>query len=117
MYRYRPRHRLPRRYILRYPPIIIPQRPRLTPKEICWRSAWPYAITLVLATFMLIFTLIIFVLEIASLAIDSSNTLSNTASTGAGIWCSVSFMIAIILMYLLGKYLKTIYKSIKILFF
>ncbi len=95
MYRYRRPHR--------YPPIIRQRRSRLTPSEIRWRLAWPHIITLVLATLMLLFTLIIFLLEIASLAIDDSNTLSNTASTGAGIWCSLSFFTAIVFTYLLGR--------------
>ncbi len=103
-------------YIPRYSHII-PQRIRLTVRETRWRVAWPYIITLILASFMLIFTLIIFILEIASLAIDNSNTLSNTASTGAGIWCSLIFITAIIFMFLLGNYLKTIEKLIKIVLF
>ncbi|CAF1102398.1 unnamed protein product [Adineta steineri] len=96
MYQYRPAYR----YKVRYPHLIR-LHPRLTPKEKRWRRKWPYVITLILATFMLLLTIIIFALEIASLSIDSSNTLSNTASTGAGIWCSISFFIAIAFMYLL----------------
>ncbi len=95
------RYRRPHRYVLRYPPVIRPRRSRLTPSEIRWRLRWPYIITLILATLMLLFTLIIFVLEIASLTIDGSQTLSNTASTGAGIWCSISFIVAIVFTYLL----------------
>ncbi len=56
-------------------------------------------------------------LNIVSLLIDSNNTISNIDSTGVGIWCSLSFIIAIGLIYLLGKYLKTIYKTIKFIFF
>ncbi len=112
MYRY---HR-PYRFLLRYPRVIIRRQPRLTPNEIRWRLTWPYVITLVLATLMLLLTLIIFILEIASLAIDSSNILSDTASTGAGIWCSLSFFITVVLMYLLGKYFKIIYEIMKCFF-
>ncbi len=65
---------------------------------------------------MCLFTLIIFALEIISLVIASNNTLSNIDSTGVEIWCSLSFIIAIGFMYLLGKYLKTIYKTTKFIF-
>lgn len=75
----------------------------LSPKEILWRASWPKAFTLILASIMLVFTVIIIALEVASLIIDRSNQLSNTASTGAGIWSSLSFVIAIVFMYLLGK--------------
>jgi hypothetical protein len=52
---------------------------------------------------MLVFIITIFILEIASLANDSSNNLSNTASTGAGIWCAIFFLIPVVFMYLLGN--------------
>jgi hypothetical protein len=94
--------RLPYPYAPRYP-YAAQRQQRLPPKEILWRQSWPYPCTLVLASLMLLLTIIIFILEISSLASDSSNTLSNTASTGAGIWCSVFFVIAVIFMYLLGN--------------
>jgi hypothetical protein len=98
--------RLPYYYTPRYPYAFkIP--PRLSTKEILWRISWPNIFTLVLASLMLLFTLSIFILEIASLAVDSSNNLSNTASTGAGIWCSIFFLIPIVFMFLLGNF--TIY--------
>lgn len=84
-------------------PHVIDTRPRMSTKEMLWRISWPYILTIVLASLMLLFTIIIFILEIASLAVDSSNNLSNTASTGAGIWCSIFFLIPIVLMYLLGN--------------
>jgi hypothetical protein len=52
---------------------------------------------------MLLFILAIFILEIASLATDHTNNLSNTASTGAGIWCSAFFLIPVVFMFLLGN--------------
>ena len=76
---------------------------RLTPKEILWRASWPKAFTLILASIMLVFTVIIIALEVANLIIDRSTQLSNTGSTGAGIWSSLSFVIAIVFMYLLGE--------------
>jgi hypothetical protein len=84
-------------------PYRVQDRPRISTKEILWRLSWPYVFTLVLASLMLVFTITIFILEIASLASDDSNNLSNTASTGAGIWCSIFFLIPIVLMYLLGN--------------
>ena len=74
---------------------------RLSPREILWRASWPKAFTLILASIMLVFTVIIIALEVASLIIDRSNQLSNTGSTGAGIWSSLSFVVAIVFMYLL----------------
>jgi hypothetical protein len=65
---------------------------------------------------MLLFIIAIFVLEIASLANDSSNNLSNTASTGAGIWCSIFFSIPVVFMYLLGNIDNDFYSN-KPLFF
>jgi hypothetical protein len=106
---------LPYNYIPRYP-YVVQIRRLLPPKEILWRLSWPYVFTLVLASLMLLFTLIIFALEIASLATDSSNQLSNTASTGAGIWCSIFFIIAIVFMYLLGKLIITFKVSNSYLF-
>ena len=51
---------------------------------------------------MSVLTVIIIALEVASLNTDRSNQLSSTASTGAGIWCSISFVTTIVFMYLLG---------------
>ncbi len=99
---------LPYQYAPRYPyippePYIPRDRRRLPPKEILWRLSWPYIFTLVLASLMLLFILAIFILEIASLATDHTNNLSNTASTGAGIWCSAFFLIPVVFMFLLGN--------------
>jgi choline-glycine betaine transporter len=96
------RQRLPIYYTQGYP-YRIQERPRLSIKEILWRLSWPYVLTLVLASLMLLFIITIFILEIASLANDSSNNLSNTASTGAGIWCSIFFIIPVVFMFLLGN--------------
>jgi hypothetical protein len=93
---------LPYSYAPRYPNVV-PDRRRLPPKEMLWRLAWPFVFTLVLASLMLLFIVAIFILEIASLATDRSNNLSNTASTGAGIWCSVFFLLPVIFMFLLGN--------------
>ncbi|CAF1575679.1 unnamed protein product [Didymodactylos carnosus] len=46
-------------------------------------------------------TLAIFLLEIVSLSIDDSKSLSNTASTGAGIWGSIFFIIGVVMMFML----------------
>ncbi len=92
---------LPLYYRQPYPYVVRDQR--IPPKEFLWRLSWPYIITLILASLMLVFTVAIFILEVASLANDSSNNLSNTASTGAGIWCSIFFLIPVVFMYLLGN--------------
>jgi hypothetical protein len=84
-------------------PYVFENQPHLSVRETLWRISWPNVFTLVLALLMLLFTISIFILEIASLASDSSNNLSNTASTGAGIWCSIFFIIPIVFMCLLGN--------------
>jgi len=106
MHQQRPPHyHLNQRGYYRYPPPILHHdRRRISPKELLWRLKWPYVFTLILASLMLLFIIIIFILEIASLANDNSNSLSNTASTGAGIWCSIFFIIPVICMYLQGIY-------------
>lgn len=102
MYQQRPPYYYSNRHH-RSPVRIRRDRRRSSPKELLWRLAWPYVFTIVLASLMLLFILMIFALEIASLATDSSNNLSNTASTGAGIWCAIFFILPVICMYLQGK--------------
>ena len=86
-----------------HPPSMKDEKP-LTAKELLWRDAWPYAFTMILASIMLVLTVITIALEIANLTVDRSNDLSNTGSTGAGLWCSIFFFMAIVFMYLLGEY-------------
>lgn len=90
--------RRPVRYVHRYP-----KRIQLSPRELLWRTSWPYIFTCILASLMFIFIIVIFILEIASLVNDGSNQLSNTASTGAGIWCSIFFLIPVVCMLLLSN--------------
>ncbi|CAF0809447.1 unnamed protein product [Rotaria sordida] len=91
----------PYHYARHYSYVNYDRRQRLSLKEIIWRRLWPRIFTVVLASVMLLLIIIIFSLEVASLASDPSNNLSNTASTGAGIWCSIFFVIPVIFMYLL----------------
>ncbi|CAF1107235.1 unnamed protein product [Adineta steineri] len=74
-----------------------------SPLDIAWRVTWPYFITTILATMMILCTLLIGALEIASLSKSTSTALyGNTSSTGAGIWCSLFFSIACILILLIN---------------
>ncbi|CAF0971791.1 unnamed protein product [Rotaria sp. Silwood1] len=94
-------HCSPYYYAPHYAHMGLDRRQQLSLKEILWRRSWPCVFTVVLASLMLILIVIIFSLEVASLSYDYSNNLSNTASTGAGIWCSIFFVIPVIFMYLL----------------
>ncbi|CAF1268984.1 unnamed protein product [Didymodactylos carnosus] len=80
----------------------IEQPHSITPREYIWRTSWPYVLTIILASLMALDTLAIFLLEIVSLSIDDSKSLSNTASTGAGIWGSIFFIIGVVMMFMLG---------------
>lgn len=66
--------------------------------EASWRSKFPRLPIFVLSISQFIFTVLIFILEIASLATWSHEP------TAVGIWCAVPFSIACISMFLLGKY-------------
>ena len=88
---------------------------KLPTREILWRQAWPDAFTLILSSIMLVLTVIIIALEVASLTVDRFNQLSNTVSTGAGIWCSIGLVTAIVFMYFLGS-LPSLLRSANSLF-
>ncbi|CAF3664054.1 unnamed protein product [Rotaria socialis] len=65
--------------------------------ETSWRSKFSTMPVLILGIAQVVLTLLIFILEIASLAVY------NYQATGAGIWCSLSFIPAAILTILLVK--------------
>ncbi|CAF1236544.1 unnamed protein product [Rotaria sordida] len=67
--------------------------------ENSWRSKFLKIPVLILGIVQAVLTLLIIILEIASLAVF------NYQPTGAGIWCSISFVIAAILTIMLGKYI------------
>ena len=66
--------------------------------EASWRSKFPRLPIFILSISQFIFTVLIFILEIASLATW------NYQPTAVGIWCAIPFLIACISMFLLGKY-------------
>ncbi|CAF1081630.1 unnamed protein product [Adineta steineri] len=95
------RSRRPYGYRRRYP-YLGQDRRQLPFKEIFWRLSWPYLYTLVLASLMILLTIIIFILEIINfLNNDRSNNLSNITIIGAKLSCSVFFLIPAVFMYLL----------------
>jgi hypothetical protein len=71
--------------------------------ENSWRSKFWAMPVLIHGIVELVLTVVIIILEIASLGISTYDI------TGAGIWCSLSFMSAAISTILLGKYSKTKY--------
>lgn len=66
--------------------------------EANWRAKFPRLPVLILSIIQFIFTLLIFILEIASIA-----TAVSYRPTGVGIWCAVPFSTACGLTFLLGK--------------
>jgi hypothetical protein len=66
-------------------------------RERFWKSAFPRPLVLILSIIQLIFTVLIFFLEIASLAV-----LINVP-TGVGIWSAIAFLPASLLTFILGK--------------
>jgi hypothetical protein len=66
--------------------------------ETSWRSKFPRLPVLILSIIQFVFTIIIFILEIASLAVLIYQP------TGVGIWCAVPFLTACILTFILGEY-------------
>ncbi|CAF4392332.1 unnamed protein product [Adineta steineri] len=97
------RSRRPYGYRRRYP-YLGQDRRQLPFKEIFWRLSWPYLYTLVLASLMVLLTIIIFILEIINfLNNDRSNNLSNITIIGAKLSCSIFFLIPAVFMYLLGN--------------
>lgn len=98
MYAARPRLRPPMAYGRQIPPA-----------GANWKHKWPFLISSIIGLTLVVFSIVIFALEIASLAQSTSkvefngNTYGNTASTGAGIWCGFFIFIAGILMILISK--------------
>lgn len=66
--------------------------------EASWRAKFPRMPIFILSISQFIFTVLIFILEIASLATW------NHEPTAVGIWCAIPFAIACISMSVLGKY-------------
>jgi hypothetical protein len=72
--------------------------------ETSWRSKFPTRIVLILSIIQMVFIVLIFILEIASLAVNISNLGGYYTPTGVGIWCGVPFSTASILALIFGKY-------------
>jgi hypothetical protein len=68
--------------------------------ETSWRSKFPKLVVLILSIIQLVFIIIIFALEIASLSVLSYR------GTGVGIWCAIAFLPACILIFILGELQK-----------
>ena len=60
-----------------------------------WQSKFPRKFIFMLALTQLLFTVVIIILEIASLALTR-----DLNAVGAGIWCAIPFIIACILTFI-----------------
>ena len=82
---------------------------RILSRELNWKLKWPFLISSIIALVIIVFSLVVIALEIASLAHFTSkteysgNTYGNTASTGAGIWCGLFIFVAGILILMISK--------------
>jgi hypothetical protein len=75
-----------------------------SPADIVWKLTWPFLVSNILASAMILCILIIGALEIASLAKSTSTQLyGNTSATGAGFWCGFFFIVAAALIIMLSK--------------
>lgn len=74
----------------------MPNRP-VSNYEDSWRSKFPRVPTMILGGVQVVLIGLIFILEIAALAIASYR------NTGAGIWCSIVFLPTAVLTFLLGR--------------
>lgn len=81
-------------------PPVISNNSMISDYENSWRLKFPKSYIIILSIIQTMFTVIIFALEIGSLTI-----LPTDRPTGVGIWCSVPFMITIILTFVLGEYI------------
>ncbi|CAF1329748.1 unnamed protein product [Didymodactylos carnosus] len=63
-----------------------------------WKSQFPVYPVLIVAIIQLIFTILIFFLEIGSLSASSNSIFK---PTGCGIWCSAIFLLAIIMTFIM----------------
>jgi len=72
------------------------------PLDVAWRLTWPFLVSTIIACAMIICFIIIGALEIASLAKNSTTYYGNTSSTGAGFWCGIFFLIAAVIILLIG---------------
>jgi len=81
---------------------------KFSPGELHWRNRWPFPLTAILGVLIIMLTLVIIALEIASLAkwtdkfTLNGKKYASTASTGAGIWCGIFALIAGLLMLVIS---------------
>ena len=66
--------------------------------ENSWRASFPKLPVFGLAIVQIVFIILIFILEIASLGV-----INGFRPTGVGIWCAVPFLIASVLTIYVGK--------------
>jgi hypothetical protein len=79
-------------------PVTLDRSLNISEYETSWRSKFPKLPVLILSIIQFAFTIIIFILEIASLATFIYEP------TGVGIWCAIPFLAACFLTFILGKY-------------
>jgi hypothetical protein len=78
-------------------PVFVNTPSNISQHETNWRSTFPTLVVLILAIIQLLFTILIFILEIASLAVLIY------LPTGVGIWCAIPFLTAGTLTLILGE--------------
>lgn len=99
MYAARPRY--PQRRPIGYNPRPVGYGPQVSPNNIDWKFRWPSVITMIIAVAIIIVSLAIFGLEIASL-VKGTGSEYKTAATGSGIWCGFFIFVAGVLIIIIS---------------
>ena len=77
-----------------------PQPSTVSQYESSWRSKFPTRLSYVLFIVQMALTLLIVIMEIASLGVTRG-----FKPTGVGIWCAIPFTIASVFTFILGKFI------------
>ena len=78
-------------------PVYVTNSMGLSEYETSWKLKFPILPVLILAIVQIIFTVLIFILEIASIAILVYSV------TAVGIWCALPFLTAVTLLLVVGE--------------
>jgi hypothetical protein len=102
------RSSLPLHLYTSYGQKISPRRPigygqQIAQDDVVWKRKWPFITSTIIGVLMIICTIVIGGLEIASLAISTDQGYGKTTSLGTGLWCGSFFLIAAVLILVISK--------------
>lgn len=96
--------------MLNEPFVPLPQPSTLSQYESSWRSKFPTRPSFILFIVQIVLTILIFIMEIASLGVTRG-----FRPTGVGIWCAIPFTIASDFTFILGKFICIDWRSSTVL--